>query len=198
MELPVQKCHCGYCEKKKFPLLWNIPKHDFLWLEIPKSGSWIMKQHFKIDKQEQFIVRDYAKAKGQKIIVIVRDPIERFRSMYGHYFTPDGLRYKFVEKMMQGRDPYDPKTVDFVLDNLHRLNTTHQSHHFYPQSYFVPESLMPQVECVWIQELTDKLGVPKGNATKNVEQVKFTSEQEHRISLIYRQDYQMLSGLMTR
>lgn len=184
-----QKCKCGYCVKKKFPLLWNIPKHPILWFEIPKNGSWIMKQHFKIDKQEKFIIREYDALKNEKPLVIIRDPIDRFRSLYGHYFTPEGLRYKLIPEDMKFFNPLDDTSITEILCKLKYLNTSHQCHHFHPQSWFVDEESFDEFQFVWLHELTDYLGVPKGNATSNVEKVVFNEQHKERIKRIYKDDY---------
>lgn len=187
-----RECKCFYCNVYGFPLLWKIPKISSLWLEIPKNGSSVIKTTYGIDRKTEYMIKDWHTSPLLPILVVLRDPMERFRSLYAHYFLEHGGRFKFGEPVIGDRNALDPETIDYAMNKLLEMDSFHQVHHFYPQSFFVPKEFRTRIKPMWLHDLSKNLNLPKTNTTVESYTVKFNKQQEERIRDIYKQDYEML------
>lgn len=189
-----RSCGCNYCTKYKFPILWNISKKNY-WYEIPKNGSWSIKNRYKIRK-----VKDVAPV-GSVIYIVWRDPIERFKSLFMHYFLEEGGRYVLAEEFFAKRGrtlkSYNiQERISLCLSFLEEFDSTMEVHHFYPQTYFLDTRFSDNFKIISIKDLSKELNTKTLNVTskKRSSGIKFTEEQLNLIRDIYRSDYEFMQG----
>ena len=187
-----QECKCKYCKGAGlfpgFPALWILQNNKY-WIEIPKNASKSIKDFTKVKETV-----DSFPNKDQQVFVVIRNPITRFKSLYNHYFV-DGYRktvgHKWAsENKINLKDPYSLDTIQSILDNLDKLSSKEEVHHFYPQSFFIPDSIT-NLKKVPISEVSSIFGTPIKNESKE-RKIKLTSSQQDFISNLYESDLQYL------
>ena len=203
-----QACECVYCRDKGFPLLYKLDD-DKYWLEIPKNGSGIIKRVYQANGYDKIIPRmDWHKLNGPRYLpikpyVFYRDPIKRFISLYKHYFEPQGHRFVRGHKFLKKIDPMvdiDNTEMKFqlLLDNLDKLDSEDEVHHFFPQSSFFDLTMFPKMRIFPLEKLTEVFGVGRDNTTDACRRPNPTKKQVKFIKKIYEQDYQVFEqfGIM--
>ena len=145
-----QNCDCEFCSKGLqrviFPIYFN--GHVNYWLDIPKNASTSIKYKFKLEGLPPLNKEIYPvmAANGTKIYAIWREPMERFVSLLNHYLTRSGPYGRFnrgqkffasmgidIEKV-----PLEQR-VRIMMLHLEELTGFHFVHHWYPQTYWLPE-----------------------------------------------------------
>ena len=187
----LQKCECWYCKRYFKPsALWKL-KNGVYWFEIPKNGSFTVKKTYR----RRQIVEQTDRNKKQIVPhVVSRDPVERFKSLFKHYFLPVGHRFKigkqFYKKLTKNRleNLAIEDRLDFLIDNIDKLTTTHEVHHFYPQVHFINTSF--QLNIFEIGELSTTLNVPRANSTNTSIDVILNDSQLDIIHTLYKADYE--------
>lgn len=182
-------CDCVYCRTKGY--VWKVHRNK-VWIEIPKNGSAVLKQkHFK----SRYPLKD-SKILGQsKGIVVVRDPIDRFKSMLSHYFI-DGTRVntgKYWLKKRLGITIFDGEDIaDIILSNFNQLSSIEEPHHFFTQSSFIPKEFyfLPETEFVNLDNLSERFRVPKHNVSSSSSIVLSDSHAEH-LKVLYEPDFEL-------
>jgi len=192
-----QDCNCPYCKKiDKFPVLWKLNARDRYWYEVPKNGSMTIKKSQKPVRIGKDKVRELPK--DTRPIVIYRDPVDRYLSLFKHYFTKEGGRLRdgisFLERV--GRKDYNPEvkkqvkeTFNFILDNLDKLDSKFEVHHFYPQTRFFEPDVFEDFEFIPIGKMTDILNVNTLHHTEYDGKLTPTKKQIAKIREIYAADY---------
>lgn len=228
-----QECNCNYCKKHGgFPVFWNLrPKGslvDILWFEIPKNGSasikraWPKKVHINYkDVLDIFLppIRKFWPWNKLQVnhttYVVLRDPIDRFISLFKHYFSRAGIRYNlgddFGKKLGVDIKEMDQKTrFNFVINNLGELSTDEEVHHFYPQSYFIDTNIKyTNINFINLRELSSSYllsFIPKsnrhlsdathhliGSPRQNLEKIQLNKKQRVTLKNIYEDDYKLFN-----
>lgn len=194
-----QECQCPYCKQVGgFPVLWEIYDRDnCYWYEIPKNGSMTIKTAYKgrkrIEGEEKLTLVGKTKP-----VMIYRNPYERYVSLFKHYFTKKGGRYSNGTAFLKQLDyDYSNKGVnqifDFVLDNLDKLDSQIEVHHFYPQVRFIEQDLFDDLEFIKLSELSKKWEVNNLHHTEYDGNIDLSFEHRKRLAEIYREDFQFFS-----
>lgn len=131
-------CNCSYCTN--FTYLWRIGL-DKVWVEIPKNASFVIK-----DSNRKMTKINHKDIKpNDKVIVIIRNPVERFKSLLSHYFLPKGGRYKLGNdwlKLINIKQTVNGDNIcDIVVKNFEKLNFIIEPHHWNPQISFYPNNI---------------------------------------------------------
>ena len=185
-----QKCNCIYCkEHKGFPILWKLSDGN-LWFEIPKNGSASIKQTHK----NRTHITNFTDYNDAIPYVILRDPIDRFLSLFKHYFLKEGRRFtrsvSFCKKLNENVDLMNIQTrLNFMIDNLDKLATEEEVHHFYPQTHFINSTNFNNFNLIDIKDLSKTLNIPVSNHTAADINIHLDNKQLQYINDIYKNDY---------
>lgn len=190
--MTLKDCKCSYCSRYGFPVLWRI-KNNLLWYEIPKNGSWTIKESFKgrgRPKQPNL---------GDKILIVWRNPKKRFKSLFMHYFLEEGGRFNVTQEYFtkQGVDISSYSVLDrrdLMFDRIHEFDTDMEVHHFYPQTKFLSMDFKSFFRPIDIKDLSLELQVPVLNNTtkKRDPEIEFTSPQLDFIHKFYSEDFDFM------
>ena len=184
------KCECIYCKQyNDFPVLWRLTK-DILWFEIPKNGSSSVK-HTYTNKQH---IKDTSQYTDATPYVILRDPVDRFVSLFKHYFLEEGRRFTrsvaFCKRLGVDVNRMNiGERFAFLLDNLEELTTAEEVHHFYPQVSFIDETHFNTFNLLNMSDISKELNIPIMGHTKSNVILNPTDDQLHYIKTIYKDDY---------
>lgn len=198
-----QECDCVCCDAfNGFPILWELSKNVF-WFEIPKNGSTSIKKHFGVGVRPNDStavdakrpITDYAKYQTIVPYAIMRDPVARFTGTLKHYFSQEGQRYHTRGVKFFKRQGYDIEAeslqscADFVIDNLEKLTSDDEVHHFYPQTHFL-DNTFKSFNLIRMNEISPTFDVGHRNKTATKRTITLTPEQEQYIKDVYKQDYE--------
>ena len=185
-----QECWCKYCKTYKFPALWHLGNNTY-WLEIPKNGSASMKT--KYDGRMAFI-KNRTMMNHVTPIIILRDPLTRFYGSFRHYFFEGAERFHrgktFCKRLGINIDTMDvSQRYKFLVQNLDKLSTVDEVHHFHPQTKFIDQVNFRRFRPIKIQDLSKLLAVSKINHTKHVGP-PISKEFDSYIKSLYKEDYE--------
>ena len=192
-----QKCSCEYCTHNGgFPILWGLST-GAIWFEIPKNGSSAIKREYSIDwRTGTKPIKDFGPYRNTIPYVILREPTDRFISLFKHYFLDEGQRVHkgtaFCEKSNKDINTMDTNTrLEFLIDSLSELSTDEQVHHFYPQTYCIDAKSFDGLKLVKLEDLSKTLNVPNYGhiAATDAYDIQLNNEQERYIKTIYEDDY---------
>lgn len=212
-----QNCKCKYCVYHNgFPILWEL-EEGVIWFEIPKNGSSSIKREYnlwnpwawrpkgapqEVPLQKLIPIEDFEPYRNTIPYVILRDPVDRFISLFKHYFLDEGRRFSkgaaFCEKLNKDINTMDMNTrLDFLIDNLSELSADEEVHHFYPQAYFIDTKSFDDFKLVKLEDLSKTLNVPNYGhiAATDAYDVQLNDEQERYIKTIYEDDYGLYDGV---
>lgn len=204
-----KECKCIYCTTyNNFPILWKTGEH--YWFEIPKNASTSLKEKYfgntflrTPDQYNKFLITDYdERLEGIIPIMIYRDPVDRFISLFKHYCIESGARFK--KRMINFYNIYDEDIykmsindrLEFLLNHLMDLRTEEEVHHFYPQSTFVDTNNFEIINFVHISDVTKLFDLPVKNKTITNQTVVLSSIQKDKIIEIYNTDYELLKDVL--
>ena len=185
-----QKCECVYCKQhNNFPILWKLDTGIF-WFEIPKNGSSSIKQTYKNRKH----ITKFTPYENAIPYIVMREPVERFISLFKHYFLKEGRRYTrgkdFFKKLGKNIESMKiDERLSFLLNKLDDLSTDDEVHHFYPQTYFIDMENYNSFNVVGMSNISNIFNTPMINHTKTNTLVDLDNKQEEYIKHIYREDY---------
>lgn len=186
-----QVCACGYCEThNQFPVLWKLDSGLF-WFEVPKNGSSSVKQKFR----KRTLIADMENYKNETPYVVFRDPVDRFISLFKHYFIEHERRFEQGASLCSrlGRNIHEmsiKERLDLLITNLHNLTSDEEVHHFYPQITFLDRNIFSDFKIISIGDLSEELDVEVKNTTKKRTDVNLNNEQKQYINNIYKEDYE--------
>jgi len=193
-----KQCECYPCKVyPKWPVLWSIGKNR-KWYEIPKNGSFTIKQTYfgTVDPGPEIKYWNNPPEHNDTIIVVWRDPIDRFKSMFMHYFLEEGLRFDCMLNFFSERDvdlgkQCIPKRIELALSHLMEFGTNEECHHFYPQTWFINQTHIHKMQIIEVSELTTLMNVPVDNSTPKDREhlINFTKQQQEFIMDVYKEDY---------
>lgn len=188
-------CKCKYCTKYgEFPILWEITS-GVLWFEIPKNGSSTIKTTYKDRK----LIKNMTEYRNFTPYVILRDPVDRFLSLFKHYFLEKERRFirsqTFCRRLGVNVEKMDILTrLKFLLSNLEELTSDEEVHHFYPQTRFINTEVFEKFEIIKLDNLTHYLKVPVTNKTTN-NIIDLSQSQRDLIKKIYSVDYDFFDAI---
>lgn len=196
-----QNCNCAYCKRNG-----GFPRHVYVrtinrnWFETPKNGTVSIKWGCKLNRADVHAMNNT----GKPSIVVYRDPVDRFRSTFLHYFHEDGLRYKSKpgKKFGDGIEFFDNlgykieqlslhERAEILLENLKELNTRFEVHHWWPQIDFFNTD---DIEIIPMDKINETFNIKAVlNQQKKVD-FEFTNEQKNVIMDVYTIDYDWFEG----
>lgn len=185
-----QVCKCEYCEfYNSFPVLWELTPNMF-WFEIPKNGSYSTKRKYT----NRVHITDVSKCKNISPFVILRDPISRFISLFKHYCIEGERRFHIGEAFYKrcGKDISTmnlSERLDFLINNVDKLTSTEEVHHFYPQSFFIDTTNFDNFNLINIKNVSVVFKTQSLNTTKKAN-VYLDTKQTQYINDIYKEDYE--------
>lgn len=182
-------CNCVYCRTKGY--LWKVNRNT-VWVEVPKNGSAVLKEKFFKSRKPLKESQVLGMSKG---IVVVRNPIDRFKSMLSHYFI-DGTRVntgKHWLKKRLGVTTFNSENIaEIVLTNFDDLSSIEEPHHFFTQSSFIPKEFyfLPEIEFVNLNNISSRFRVPKDNISSSSSIILNDSHIE-RLNFLYKEDFDL-------
>ncbi|KKL05016.1 hypothetical protein LCGC14_2610280 [marine sediment metagenome] len=202
-----QNCNCVYCTHYNgFPILWRLSR-GAIWFEIPKNGSSSIKQKYNLAwtsrnpprnilRSKLRPIEDFKLYENIKPYVVLRDPIDRFVSLFNHYFLNGGKRFHhgttFCRKLNKDINTMDINArLNFLIDNLSELSTEEEVHHFYSQTHFIDTKSFNDFTLIRLKELSKTLDVPIIGHTPvtDVCDIQLSDKQEQYIKNVYKNDY---------
>lgn len=195
-------CNCLYCTKNTF--LWSIDK-KIAWVEIPKNGSYNIKT-IKFNYDSSFpdnfdntpLRRESLNSikNFKRVIVVLRDPVDRFKSLVSHYFISGkradaGLGKAWLNTI--GIDSCNESNIiDMVLNNFDKVKNIREPHHFNSQLSFIPKSVFDSnVFFLDVSELGLFFNLNERINSSNSQNINLTTEQIQRIQQIYKEDVEL-------
>lgn len=186
-------CGCHWCEKLQWPLLYNLDGEQY-WFEIPRSCSVTVKETFPDRKQ---IFRNDPEYKdAEEPIVIYTDPLVRFISCINAYITPHQRYYAYGQDIYQsfGRDLNvlsKQQKIDLFFENIDKITSKHQVHHFHPQTKFIDMEAFNAFEVLEREDVSYFFGVYKihNETRKDITIHDLSNEQVTLIKNFYQSDY---------
>lgn len=196
-EFVFNKCDCFWCQKLKFPLMYNLDG-ERTWFEVPRSCSVTIKESFPDRRQVFRDTDEYDETRG-KPIVVFSDPIERFVSCINGYLTEKQRYYHYGEDIFASfgsklSECTKQEKIDLFFKHLHKISSSHQLHHFHPQAWFVDTDKFSKFTIVHKHDVSSTFNVThKLNQTKkDITAEDFSEEQINFIKTIYKDDYEFI------
>lgn len=179
-------CDCSYCKKRGY--IW-VRSDRTIWIEIPKNASANLKDNYlgKIRRVPESNLKNFSQA-----FCVIREPIERFKSMISHYFI-DGAR---VEQGMDWlkkigyTDFVNVNTIsDVVLSNWDRIGEISEPHHWSSQLSFIPDHFWKMDFKVFdVSELPQFFNLEKKTNVSSSSLVNLSSNAIYQIEDMYKDD----------
>ncbi len=198
-----------YCTNNTY--VWSI-NDSVVWIEIPKNGSYNLKQfrfNFDSTKKESEQVSLLKTINESEIksfkrgFVVLRNPIERFRSLLSHYFIKGG---RFDNKMgpdwlnsLGIVDFNNDNICDIVLDNWNHIEKLSEPHHFNSQSSFIPNEFFNLSYMIYhMDELSLYFGLDANINSSGSSDVVISDSNLERIKKLYADDFELYSKYFTK
>lgn len=193
-----QECDCWFCEKGYRQVIHTFEKDGVreFWVDIPKNASQAIKERWKLGSEPTIFPKALYKELDCAPLAVYRDPMDRFVSLLNHYLTPSGPYGRFKKGAAAladiGVDINEVgihERISLFMGCLSKLTGFHQVHHFYPQTYWLPEEFE---EFTWIpmykvDEVFDAKNVTPGS--RSITRDMLTLPQKHFILNEYKDDY---------
>ena len=192
-------CDCDYCNYNGY--LWLL-KNNIVWVEIPKNASYNLKSN-RFNFKGDYTIEQTPNAHLMKIsnidlnihkrgFVILRNPIERFKSMISHFFI-QGDRAQIGKHWLDklGFNYYNNNNiVDIVFNVWDKIKSIYESHHFNSQSSFIPNEFFEiKNHMVYnTNEVSFMFGLPKGINSSNSSNIFISDKNLKNILDIYKDD----------
>lgn len=141
-------CNCIYCSSVgSNPWLWKVgPFNSIAWFEIPKNGSVSIKTKYELlwswrDRTKQQPLTSFDQTISE-VYYIWRDPVERFASLFAHYFVRGEKRTLYGNSFLQ-RLNYDgsklglKEKIEICISNIDKFTSKEERHHWFPQHEFL-------------------------------------------------------------
>ena len=182
-------CHCNYCSDGG-NYIWKKDKD--LFIEIPKNGSSSLKNSILGEYQRTKVIpEDF-----EKSIAIVRNPVNRFKSLCAMYFSEETKRklkgLVWLKEHHLGE--FNPSTIaSVVLKNFDKVNNgLLEPHHWDQQISFIPQEIFSKpVLLVRLQDLSFVFpSVPHVNKTDK-SQIVITEDDLSLIKEKYANDFKL-------
>ena len=192
-------CNCDYCNYNGY--LWLL-KNNMVWVEIPKNASYNLKS-YRLNFTSDYQIEQNPNSYLTKInnidlnihkrgFVILRNPIDRFKSLISHYFI-QGRRIKQGKKWLSdlGFENYNNNNIiDIIFNVWDKIKTIGAVHHFNSQSSFIPDEFFEiKNHMVYnTNEVSFMFGLPKGINSSNSSNIFISDKNLKNILDIYKDD----------
>lgn len=186
-------CKCGWCVGNTY--IWNI-NDNMVWIEIPKNATYnlkIARFYNKPDVKMQ-ILKPLDVLKYKRGFTIIREPIERFKSLLSHYF----IKGRGNHKEWLSSIGYDSESVsvdnicDIVLDNWDKIENLSEPHHFSSQASFIPNEFFEINHIVFeLSESSLYLGLNKNFNSSDSFKIYISEENRKKILEMYKDDVEL-------
>jgi hypothetical protein len=194
-------CNCIYCQRNTY--LWKL-NNGIVWVEIPKNGSYNLKQNrFQFDSIQPYESQPNSKIQRidsidseihKRAFVILRNPIERFKSLVSHYFI-SGMRVHFGKIWLNNLGIHqwdDSNIMQIVLDNWDKIGNIAEAHHLNSQSSFIPNEFFKIPHMVYnVNEISLMFGLQTGVNSSGSSNVFVSDENLEKIIDIYKDDIEL-------
>jgi hypothetical protein len=195
-------CNCEYCINNTY--VWSV-NNDAVWIEIPKNGSYNLKEfRFKFDstKKESQQSSLLTKINISEInnftrgFVILRNPLERFRSLLSHYFI-NGSRFDSNKgpnwlNLLGIQNFNNSNICDIVLDNWEHIHLLAEPHHFNSQRSFIPNEFFNLSFMIYhIDDLSLYFGLQTGINSSDSSNIIISDTNFLRIKKMYEDDFDL-------
>ena len=195
-------CNCEYCINNTY--IWSV-NNDAVWIEIPKNGSYNLKEfRFKFDstKKESQQSSLLTKINISEInnftrgFVILRNPLERFRSLLSHYFI-NGSRFHSNKgpnwlNLLGIQNFNNSNICDIVLDNWEHIHLLAEPHHFNSQRSFIPNEFFNLSFMIYhIDDLSLYFGLQTGINSSDSSNIIISDTNFLRIKKMYEDDFDL-------
>tara|TARA_R100000995_G_C3437638_1_gene101697 strand:+ start:110 stop:661 length:552 start_codon:yes stop_codon:yes gene_type:complete len=180
-----------------------------VWIEIPKNASRTLKEFYR---PVNTVVKKEDLQKYNKFKIVLRDPVERFRSLLSHYFLlnydPRDIRsgkHRYGIEWLQKHYPYLWQTkkinttnlCDIIMRDIFLLKDIEASHHFNSQSYFIPDEILSfdknKIEIIDINSLKNTHPILNRS---NSQEIKLSAENIDRIKKLYDEDVKLVDKFL--
>lgn len=203
------ECECNYCNMNTF--LWELDTKE-VWVEIPKNASYNLKQIlYKYDSR--YSVESQPNSKISKInhidinnhkngFVILRNPIERFKSLIAHYFI-SGSRVDagtaWIDKFSVGKFN-ENNIVNLVLDNWENISNIREPHHFNSQSSFIPNNFfeLESYKVYNLNEVNKIFGLSLGVNSSGSSKITLDSYCVEKLKNLYESDFNLYEKYLVK
>lgn len=194
-------CSCNYCKMNTY--LWELG-NGLVWVEIPKNGSYNLKQ-FRLKYDSQYSVNEQPNSLIKRLetldtsihkraFVILRNPIERFKSLVSHYFIKGG-RAQFGKHWLANVGVHNwsnDDLVDIILENWNHIGRISEPHHFNSQNSFIPKEFFETSHMIYdMSELSLIFGLNIGVNSSGSSDIKLNDENLKKIIDIYEDDIEL-------
>jgi hypothetical protein len=162
-------CKCHYCRNVGY--VWRLLPSSTVWIEVPKNGSSGLKATLcrtkklipinntcffpRVFKTIRSPVNDLSQFTNG--MIVLRDPVDRFRSLLSHYFIYEKGHRKHIGTLwLRGIKVNNQNICDVVLSDFDRLKDIGSVHHFNSQVAFIPDTffLLSNIDFIDINDLS--------------------------------------------
>jgi hypothetical protein len=184
--------------------LWEVNPNQ-IWIEIPKNGSYNLKTflyHYNselpVETQPHCKINKITKIdlnKHEDGFVIIRNPIERFKSLVSHYFFHGGRFSKgFGSNWMNliGVKNYTLQNIsNIILENISEIDKIQDPHHFNSQSSFIPIDFfsLKTFNVYDVNEMTKIFGLKENINSSNSSLIELDSYSISKLQELYEMDF---------
>lgn len=184
------ECKCEWCVDHSFPRLWNLDGETH-WFEIPKNGSASIKGKYGDAK----LVTNRV---DMRPIVVIDDPVDRFVSLLNDYFVIPNYHNIWGGDILSsiGLSLEDDKQVILrgILNNLDKITSDQQVHHWYPQTHFIDQKTYGDFEIIRKKDIDNRFDIEDHyNCSKKVFHKDDLSQEDLKlIRQVYSSDYEFI------
>ena len=192
-------CNCNYCNDNGY--LWLL-KNNIVWVEIPKNASYNLKKHvLNFNSKDSYKTQPNALLSKinninlnihKRGFVILRNPIDRFKSLLSHYFIQGG-RIKLGQLWLNNLGIYyynSNNIADIIFSVWDKIETIPHAHHFNSQRSFIPPQFFEiRNHIVYnMNEVNFMFGLSKDINSSNSSNIFISDENKKNILDIYKDD----------
>lgn len=190
-------CECYYCAGAYTgSYTWKV-HGDLIWIEIPKNASTTLKRRYDKAPFKMHNIVKIDTTQFKEGFVILRDPVDRFRSLLAHYFLPNGKKYSHGKKWIKAitKNTVNGNNVcELVLQNFKYLEYVIEPHHWSTQASFIPQEFYDLENKNFFGMRWVKQNFPISNKSPS-EKVVITKIEETKIKQLYAEDYDLLKRI---
>jgi hypothetical protein len=175
-----------------------------IWIEIPKNASFNFKNaklkfdsNLPVDVQPNALLKKVDKidlSEHKRGFVILRNPIDRFKSLLSHYFI-EGYRTgvgKYWLYQLGINNVDNNNIVDIVFDNWDKIGNIGAPHHFNSQSFFIPKEFFQINHITYdINEINFMFGLEMGVNSSASSDIQISNKNLEKIIDIYKDDIKL-------
>lgn len=193
-------CNCTYCKSNGY--IWLL-KNNIVWVEIPKNGSYNLKRYRlnfnsgPIDNEPHSLLSKIEKINlnvHKRAFTILRNPIDRFKSLISHYFikggrTDNGKHWLLNLKINNWNNS---NILDIVFENWEHMGSISEPHHFNTQTSFIPSEFFQINHMIYnMDDLSIMFGLDKSVNSSGSSNIKVSNSNLEKIVNLYNDDIEL-------